>query len=135
MKRLLPIALLFASFSTMSASPYDKELLMISGKIRSLTMYVERGNNRSLMLPVRKELLEATKSLHRISEEAQSTNLSFLERGQPIDQSLNYADAISRTLDLSGVMLDSYIQTGDENFIKFSKEQLDISRKMMSKQP
>ncbi len=87
------------------------------------------------MLPVRKELLEATKSLHRISEEAQSTNLSFLERGQPIDQSLNYADAISRTLDLSGVMLDSYIQTGDENFIKFSKEQLDISRKMMSKQP
>ncbi|SSW75621.1 Uncharacterised protein [Klebsiella pneumoniae] len=134
MKKIGVLLLLMASFASSAASPYDSDLSALSGQIRSLTMYVDKSNSRASMISVRQELLDIAKKLHRISEEAQSTNLSFLERGMQIDKSLNYADNISKSLDLSAVMLDSYIQTGDKNFMKFAKSQLDISRDMMSKQ-
>src|SRR5215831_5737146 len=87
---VLFIGLSLGCGAAMAQSLYDEELLQLSGTLRSLMVRAEknRTNEEADRLVIQGELIELSKKLHRLEEEASKTDLELLRKGSAPNRQL-----------------------------------------------
>ncbi|MGK9173220.1 hypothetical protein KXR87_08305 [Yokenella regensburgei] len=135
-KALQFCALLFIFNSSLvfAVSPYDDDLRAMSGDLRAMIMQAEKIKNSQEANNLANNLFELSKRLHRLEEEAGSANNYLAQQGKPSDKGLEFAQNISKSLDLSQRLLTSYMYTMDQKFLNLSKKQATFSREMLASQ-
>lgn len=134
---LLKIGVLFFAFNSslaLAVSPYDDDLRSMSGELRVMIMQAEKLNSSQEANALAANLFDLSKRLHRLEEEAGSANTALGRQGQPSNKGLEYAQIISKSLDLSQRLLTSYLYTLEPKFLKLSKKQATFSREILASQ-
>jgi hypothetical protein len=105
---------MLANGSVQAQSMYDEELSQLSGILRSLMVRTEKNHptNEVGRYVIQVELLELSKKLHRLEEEAMRANVEL----QNNDRQLLLAASISKTLDLAQSLTGHYLVTRDNIF-------------------
>jgi hypothetical protein len=133
---VLLLILVFTSASTFAASPYDDELLQLSGQVRSLMLRADRdtGQNPVTRQQLYEQLLQVSKRLHRLQEEAMATNNALQQSGQTTDRGLTFASCIAQTLDLAQSDTAAYLDTHDKSFQAAASRAADSAQALMAAQ-
>ncbi|MHB1284798.1 MAG: hypothetical protein ACYCZI_13125 [Metallibacterium scheffleri] len=115
---VLLMVIILSSAPAFAGSPYDNELLRLSGQVRSLMLRADRdtGRNPATRQQLYEELLQVSKRLHRLQEEAMATNNALQQSGQAPDRGLTFASCIAQTLDLAQSDTAAYLDTHDKSF-------------------
>jgi len=119
-----------------AGSLYDVETTQLAGTLRSLMVRAERINpkDESGMLTIQVELFELSKKLHRLEEEASTTDLTLQKRGSPPDRQLLLAASICKLLDLASAMTANYLNTQDKIFWSTAVQAAQTAKSMQAKQ-
>ena len=127
-------ALCSVASSAAAASVYDADLAEAAANLRALMAQVDQmpASQRSSAYAVRADLLELSKRLHRMEEEALSIDLALKQRGAPASRQLAYVAAISDELDMAQSMTGKFLDTGDRVFWTAALQAATTAREMMA---
>ena len=137
-KLLLAAALAFvlSPFTASATSPYDDELRQLSGELRALMLRADQPTAKSDLKRAELHfvLLDLSKRLHRLQEEAMEANSVLVQSGQPIDRGLTFAAAVADTLDLAQAHTVAYLQTRDKAFHTAAATAAQSARQLLAAQ-
>jgi len=137
LKNLIKVGALFFLFNSSIAfavSPYDDDLRAMSGELRVMIMQAEKLKSSQEANALAANLFDLSKRLHRLEEEAGSADAALGQQGKPSDKGLEFAQAISKSLDLSQRLLTSYVYTLEPKFLYLSKKQATFPREILASQ-
>ncbi|WP_342601460.1 hypothetical protein AAFQ97_10165 [Proteus terrae] len=131
------ISFLIITFSTgvfAYENYYDKELSHMASELKVMIINADKNISHHDSVKMRGDLLNLSKKLHRLEEEAMMVSISIANKGNPFPIELEYAQTISKSIDLSADLLGAYLRTGNKKFLDLSKEQSEFSRAIMADQ-
>ena len=136
-KKTTAIAIILSCITSAQAyaeSQYDAELRSMSGELNTLLIQAKNIKTNGDAIDLESKNLDFAKRLHRLGEEATSTNLSLQQQGQPQSSDLEYSFVISDSMDLSVNLLFAYLRTGNKNFLHLAQEHTKFTRMILSSQ-
>ncbi|HHR6459151.1 TPA: hypothetical protein ACS78F_000523 [Providencia alcalifaciens] len=134
-KFLLPFLIVsFSSGAFSSGNYYDKELAGMASELKVMIINSDRNISYPESVEMRKSILNLSKRLHRLQEEAMMASISIVDSGNPYPDELEYAQNLSKSIDLSADLLGSYLRTGNKKFLNLSKKQSEFSRAILADQ-
>ena len=136
-KKITAIAMIISCITSAQAyaeSQYDAELSSMSGELNSLLIQAKNIKTNGDAFDLSDKTLDLAKRLHRLGEEANSTNLSLLQQGLPQRSDLEYSFVISDSMDLSVNLLNAYLRTGNKKFLQLAQEHTKFTRMILSRQ-
>jgi hypothetical protein len=131
---LIAIALAGAPIPQSMSNLYGSDLSDASAELQSMIVEASRLTplQRLHAGDLLQRMLQLSKRLHRIDENAEQANLDLDKRGEPRSKELEYAAAISNQLDTAQDMLSHYIGTGDQHFWNAAVASTKIARQLMA---
>jgi predicted nucleic acid-binding protein len=99
----------------------------LRGQVKTILEEVEQKSKTGLSekgkLDKQQEILAFTKLIHKLSEEALSSNLDILKGGQNSNKTLLRISMECSALTVVLEALGNFLETGDRDFLSFAKEQ------------
>ena len=136
MRSIIAVLLLLSALSSSAADRgmYDEEISKHLATLRSLMIRAQKVKPKDEVqsFAIRQGLFELSKALHRLEEEALSTNLELMKQGNPSDRQLLLVSSISKTADLAQVLTSNYVETRDKVFWSSASTAADLARSMLT---
>jgi hypothetical protein len=135
-RTLVILFVLVLNTTALAQGLYDQEVSELSGMLRALMVRAEKAHRPDLAtrLQIQSELLELSKKLHRLEEEALGANVALLGSGRSPDRQLLLAAAICKSLDLAQSLTAHFLDTGDKVFWSVAVQAAQSARNLQAKQ-
>jgi hypothetical protein len=122
---ILAFSLLPSTFAQTGGAEavFRNQLVDLHSKAVATLDRIEKAGPRGVpRQPTRDEIFALVRLLHRLEEEAATTNLQFMQRGQPSNKTLLMVQQAAKAIDGMLTALDNYVESEDRAFLGFARD-------------